>query len=128
MIRLSDPELAIMKVMWDAGEPVRRKFLQEQLSHFGWKPNTFNTYLIRMQEKGLIAFEGETKGKTFLYHPLITREAYSEQIGTNLLNQLFSGSIKNFVATMSNTDAIDPADLKELKDYLEQMKEDDSGD
>jgi len=128
MIRLSDPELAIMKVMWDAGEPVRRKYLQEQLSYFGWKPHTFNTYLTRMQEKGVIAFEGETKGKTFLYRPLITREKYSEQIGTNLLNQLFSGSIKNFVATMSNMDAINPADLQELKAYLEQMKEADRGD
>lgn len=128
MIRLSDPELAIMKVMWDVGEPVRRKYLQEQLSYFGWKPHTFNTYLSRMEEKGVIAIEGQTKGKTFLFWPLITREGYSEQIGTNLLDQLFGGSIKNFVATMSSTDAIDASDLEELKAYLNHMKEDDRGD
>ena len=41
---LSESEMEIMRVIWDAGEPVTAAWLLEVLAHKGWKIKTVSTF------------------------------------------------------------------------------------
>lgn len=120
MHTLTEPELGIMMTLWEAEESVTRMYIQKKLAHLKWKTTTFNTYLARLQDKGYLA--SESRGQTYYYRPLLTREAYQENESKSVLGKLFGGSLKNFVLSVSNTDAVDEGDLEELRVLLEQMK------
>mgnify|MGYP003623778975 CR=1 FL=1 len=120
MNTLTEPELSIMLTLWEAEEAVPRVYIQKKLSHLGWKTNTFNTYLSRLQDKGFIT--SESQGQAYYYQPLVPREAYMEKESRSMLGKLFGGSLKNFVLSVSNTGAVDEQDLDELRALLEQMK------
>ncbi|MFV0399852.1 MAG: BlaI/MecI/CopY family transcriptional regulator [Oscillospiraceae bacterium] len=120
MHTLTEPELSIMLTLWQTEQPVPRVYIQQKLEHLSWKTNTFNTYLGRLQDKGFLA--SECKGNTYYYRPLIPQDAYMEQEGSSILGRLFGGSLKNFVVSVSNTEAVDESDLEELRSLLDQMK------
>lgn len=121
MQTLTEPELSIMMTLWESAEAVPRAYIQEKLAHLGWKTNTFNTYLSRLQDKGFLT--SESKGNTYYYSPRIPREAYMEKESSSILGKLFGGSLRNFVVSVSNTDAVDKGDLEELRSLLDEMKE-----
>ena len=52
MKRLPDTELEVMKALWTSGPGTPRAQLDQILAPFGWSPNTINTYLTRLAEKG----------------------------------------------------------------------------
>lgn len=120
MNTLTEPELGIMQVLWEADGAVPRAYIQKQLSHIGWKTNTFNTYLSRLQEKKFIT--SEVRGQAYYYLPMITLEQYQEKESRSMLSRLFGGSLKNFVLSVSNTDAVSDQDFDELQDLLNQLK------
>ena len=93
MNTLTEPELSIMLTLWEAEEAVPRAYIQKKLSHLGWKTNTFNTYLSRLQDKGFLT--SESQGQTYYYRPLVPREAYMEKESSSMLGKLFGGSLKN---------------------------------
>ena len=120
MQTLTDPEWSIMLALWEVEEPVPRIYIQKKLEHLNWKTNTFNTYLTRLLEKGLIT--SASRGQTYYYKPLVKREEYLENEGKSILYKLFGGSLKRFVLSVSNTDAVDDAELDELRDFLNQLR------
>lgn len=120
MQTLTEPELGIMQILWDSKEPIPRAVIQKELSHLGWKTSTFNTYLNRLQNKGFIG--SESMGQTSYYRPVISRESYQQAESKSMLGKLFGGSLKNFVLSVSATDAVAEDDLTELYDLLEEMK------
>lgn len=120
MQTLTDPEWSIMLALWEVEEPVPRIYIQKKLEHLNWKTNTFNTYLTRLLEKGLIT--SASRGQTYYYNPLVKREEYLENESKSILYKLFGGSLKRFVLSVSNTDAVDDAELDELRDFLNQLR------
>ena len=54
---LSESEMEIMRVIWDAGEPVTAAWLLEVFAHKGWKIQTVSTFLSRLVEKGVLSVE-----------------------------------------------------------------------
>jgi len=109
-----------MLALWEVEEPVPRIYIQKKLEHLNWKTNTFNTYLTRLLEKGLIT--SASRGQTYYYNPLVKREEYLENESKSILYKLFGGSLKRFVLSVSNTDAVDDAELDELRDFLNQLR------
>ena len=54
---LSESEMEIMRVIWDAGSPVTAAELLELFAHKGWKIQTVSTFLSRLVEKGVLSVE-----------------------------------------------------------------------
>ena len=52
---LSESEMEIMRVIWDAGSPVTAAELLERFAHKGWKIQTVSTFLSRLVEKGVLS-------------------------------------------------------------------------
>ena len=74
MKRLPDTELEVMKALWASGPDTPRAALDHALADFQWSPNTINTYLTRLMEKGFVSVRRE--GKSNRYTPLISQEDY----------------------------------------------------
>lgn len=120
MYTLTEPELGIMQTLWEAADAVPRNYIQKRLSHLSWKDSTFNTYLSRLQGKGFVV--KETQGQTHYYRPVVSQRKYQQAESASVLNRLFQGSLKNFVLSASDTDAVEKEDLEELRNLLDEMK------
>ena len=111
--KISDSELEVMKVLWEAGDalPVTeiRTVLRERR---GWEATTVKTLVGRLVAKGALEQE---KRKVFFYRPLISQEEYSDWAAQDLVDRLFKGSARSLVATLFKSDGLSPEDLEELR-------------
>ena len=117
MRRLPDTELEVMKALWTTGPDTPRATLEEELSGFGWASNTVNTYLARLADKGFVAVRRE--GKSNLYTPLVSREAYLSFDSRAVLERLY-GTPRNFLAALAKG-GLKREELEELRALLDQL-------
>ena len=114
--RISDAELEVMKVLWEARRElpvtVIRAKLQERK---GWEPTTIKTLVSRLAGKGVISQE---KCGVFYYKPLVTEQEYNEWVTNNLVDKVYQGNVKNLIAALVNSDGLTPEDLKELREMF----------
>ena len=118
MKRLPDTELEVMKALWDAGDDAPRSALEERLSPFGWAPNTVNTYLSRLVDKGFV--RARRVGRENRYSPLVGREEYLSFDSRAVLDKLY-GSPRNFVAALAR-EGLSRDELDELRALVDQLE------
>lgn len=121
MRRLPDSELEIMLIIWEWGRPVTRFEIEEKLEE-GRKlsPTTILSFLSRLQEKGFLTVEKD--GKNNVYAALIPKEEYMQAESKNILRRMFQNSAKNFLAALYDGDGLSEEDIRELKEYVAQMR------
>ena len=111
--KISDSELEVMKVLWEAGDALSiteiRTLLQERK---GWEATTVKTLVSRLTSKGAIRQE---KRKVFYYHPLISEEEYRNWAARDIVDRLFRGSAGNLIATLVRSSDLQEEDLAELR-------------
>ncbi len=114
--KISDSELEVMKVLWEAGDALSITDLRTVLhERKGWEATTVKTLVSRLVTKGALQQE---KRNVFYYRPLIGREEYSDWAAQDLVDRLFKGSARNLVATLFKSDGLSAEDLKELRDMF----------
>lgn len=120
MKRLPDSELEIMLIIWDANEPVSRIYIQDRLEKSKeLAPTTILSFLSRLEGKGFLKVE--KRGKINFYQPLINQEDYANKESKTILERFFGNSIKNFVAQLNNAESVDESQIKELKNFLDNL-------
>ena len=111
--KISDSELEVMKVLWEAGDALSiteiRTLLQERK---GWEATTVKTLVSRLTSKGAIRQE---KRKVFYYHPLISEGEYRNWAARDMVDRLFRGSAGNLIATLVRSSDLQEEDLAELR-------------
>ena len=111
--KISDSELEVMKVLWEAGDALSiteiRTLLQERK---GWEATTVKTLVSRLTSKGAIRQE---KRKVFYYHPLISEEEYRNWAARDMVDRLFRGNAGNLIATLVRSSDLQEEDLAELR-------------
>jgi BlaI family penicillinase repressor len=114
--KISDSELDVMKVLWEAEDALPVTVIREKLQERkGWEATTVKTLVSRLLGKGVIAQE---KRKVFFYSPLVTEAEYNEWATSNLIHRLYKGSAKNLIAALVRSDDLTEADLKELREMF----------
>ena len=114
--KISDSELEVMKVLWEAGDALPITDLRTALhERKGWEATTIKTLVSRLVTKGVLQQE---KRHVFYYRPLIGREEYSDWAAQDLVDRLFKGSARNLVATLFKSDGLSAEDLEELRDMF----------
>ncbi len=111
--KITDSEVEVMKVLWDAGcelpiSEIRKKL--EQTSE--WETSTIKTLLRRLCEKGVVL---ATKREVFYYRPLVTEAEYNDYSTQSLIDRLYSGSAKNLIASLLGSKRLDKSDIEELR-------------
>jgi len=85
-----------------------------------WKEATVRTFINRIIAKGYI--KSEPKGRNKLYSPNVNRD-YIDRQSQNIINRLYDDSVQNFIAGLYQNNALSKQDLQDLKDYLEELLE-----
>lgn len=107
---IQDAELAVLQVLWEAGEPLPLAAILETLhARRGWANSTVKTLLRRLQEKGAVTLE-----KRGVYAAAIAREDYRGAANHSFLQKLYQGSAKSLVASLVQEGKLTREDIDEL--------------
>ncbi len=115
--KISESELEVMHVLWDAGAPLPVADIRRELqARRGWESTTIKTLVQRLVTKGAIAQE---KREIYYYTPLVTEKEYNDWATERLVRKLYRGSAKNLVAALVRADELTKEDIDELRSMLE---------
>lgn len=115
--KISDSELEVMRVLWDAGEPLPVADIRRELqARRGWESTTIKTLVQRLVAKGAVAQE---KRGIYYYTPLVTEKEYNDWATERLVRKLYRGNAKNLVAALVRADELTKEDIDELRSMLE---------
>ena len=117
--RLPDSELAVMMVLWDAGEAVTSSYVCDKLKNKkNWKITSVLTFLSRLAKKGFVSVE--RKGRENIYTAKIFENEYLQRENKSFLEKLYGNSLTAFVSSLYDSRSISKDDLKELKEFLDK--------
>lgn len=92
-LQLSHSEWELMKILWD-NSPAAVNRIAELTPQ--WHPKTVRTMLIRLQKKGIVAYE--LIDNIQHYHPVYDRQ-YCESLATqSFMQRIFDGALTPMVA------------------------------
>lgn len=120
MKHLSSSLLEIMMAIWTMDCPVSRSEVKEKVKHKEWKVTTFNTFLNRLVIHGFLK-RGE-RGREYVYSPLVTKEEYLNYEGGAILETLYGGSVRTFMASMYQGGNLSEEELEDVQTYLQTLK------
>lgn len=114
--KISDAELEVMKILWREEQPVSFRDIRTELSRqMGWEKSTIATLLRRLVGKGAISMQEK---EMHYYTPNILKEDYIMSRERSLIDKLYEGSAKKFVAALCQSGKLTEADIDELKAYF----------
>ena len=114
--RISDSELEVMKVLWQAGSALSVTEIREALQKSrGWEATTIKTLVSRLVSKGAIRQE---KRNVFYYSPLISEREYNSWATRELIERLYKGSAKNMIAALVDSESLTQSDISELREMF----------
>ena len=111
--RISDSELELMKVLWEAEDALPLAVIREKLRKTrDWEPTTIKTLLSRLVSKSAVRQE---KREVYYYSPAISEREYDDWATGELISKLYKGSAKNLVAALVNSKELSESDIAELR-------------
>lgn len=114
--KISESEFEVMNILWYEAQPVPFADIRTKLHEkLGWEKSTIATLLRRLQDKGVVSVQGK---RIHYYTPNITREEYIKVKEKSIIDKLYEGSAKNFVAALCHRGELTEADIDELKSYF----------
>jgi BlaI family transcriptional regulator, penicillinase repressor len=119
MIVLTKAEEQIMQVLWELKEAFIKDII-EKLPKPKPAYNTVSTIVRILEKKKIVGYKAF--GKTHQYYPLISKEAYTKQQTSGLLQNYFDGSIHKIVSHFSKHQMIDVKELDATIELLNNLK------
>ena len=116
--RLPDAELTVMQAVWDCGAPATRAEIEARLPperHMA--ATTLLTFLSRLAERGYV--KAERSGRSAMYTPLVSREAYLAGQSRRFLDKLCGGKLSVLAAALCDS-GLSREELDELRALLER--------
>ncbi len=121
--RLPDAELEIMLILWEAGQPVPRSYIDEHLrGKKDWAVTTILKLISRLVERGFVTVERQGHGKMSFYSTSISDQEYLEFESKTMLEKLYGNSVKALVTSLYNGKAIDDKDINDLRTFLDDYR------
>jgi predicted transcriptional regulator len=97
--RLRRVELAITKVLWDAGVPLTAREVFEELHRRGrWSYLTVRTTMTRMVDAGVLG--QQRRGRSNLYEPTVERHAVAATCVEEVISQVLGGDLAHGVVSV----------------------------
>lgn len=112
-LNISDAELEIMKVLWNAKEEVTTQYINKAVAEHGWKRTTISTFLTRLVDKKAVS--AEKRGSVYYYTPRISQKEYRKMQTKNLIKSLYNGSIRELAVSLFTEEKLSEEDIKELR-------------
>ena len=111
--KITDSELEIMHVLWEAGRPLSVTEIRQGLSSKrSWESTTVKTLIHRLHAKGAVE---QSKQDVYYYTPLISEAEYCGYVTEDLISKAYHGSALNLVAALVRSSGLSEEDLSELR-------------
>ena len=111
--KISDSELEVMKVLWQAGDALSVTEIRETLQKTrGWEATTVKTLVARLVTKGVVKQE---KRNVFYYSPLLSERDYNDWATHDLIRKIYHGSARDLVAALVHSEGLTQDDIAELR-------------
>ena len=120
MIRISDAEIEVMKVIWREKEVTSIEIIKK-LEQYNWNDNTVRTLINRLISKRAVGIS-KKEGKTYTYVPLIKENEYKLKRSKNFIKQFYNGSINEMLLNFIDCNELSSNDLKYLLDKVNKRK------
>ena len=117
-MKISESEMKIMRIIWQKEKAVTASEVLDEARE-DWKITTVLTFLKRLTDKGMI--EAEKIGKTNYYSAVMSEDAYKKKQSEEFLNDMYSGSVKNFLAALYGGEKPVKEDIDEIKEWFEKL-------
>lgn len=118
--QLGDLQLAIMRVLWGAGEASAAEVHRALWDERGLAPTTIATMLVKMERKGVVTHRAE--GRRYVYRPTVTESEVTRSMVGQLAERLFQGDVHALVSHLLSEHEIDAQELAELKHLIEDKE------
>ena len=116
--QLTKAEMEIMNVLWNAKGMTTHEIIEEYPEP---KPaySTIATFLKILTNKGFISpHKQEGGGKTFVFTPLLSREAYTNRVMKEVKSTFFAGSLKSMLSFFAKQEEVSDEDLAEIVEMI----------
>jgi len=117
-----------MQIIWEIGPCTVadiRAYMAEQLGAPKPPHSTVSTIVrILDHKKGFL--EHKAYGRTYEYHPLISKEEYSRQSLRKLVSDYFGGSMNRLVSFLVKKNELSPEEINELLRHLDEEEDDET--
>ena len=90
-----------------------------------WSKQTIISFLRRMEKKGTVSYF--VQGRTKYYYAVIKREEVIRKETKGLMDRFFGGKMGAMVSYMVRESEISQDDIQELRNLLQELKEDNDG-
>ena len=114
-LNISDAEFEVMEMLWKQGKSIKQSELLTLFEASGkkWKRQTLNTFLLRLEVKGLV------KRVNGIVEAVCNREEYSYTQVKAAIDCLYDGQLSDFMMAFAQNNAITEKNAKELIRILE---------
>lgn len=118
--QISPAEFEVMGVIWRYAPISTNEIVAHLSDEKQWSPKTIQTMLSRLEKKGVITHEKQSR--IFVYSPVISKEAYREAEGKTFLSRFFDGALNQMMVSFLDDDTLTSADIDELQAILDKKR------
>ncbi len=116
-IRLHEGELNVMELLWSNKALAARDIAKIIKEYIGWEKNTTYTVIKRLIDKGAVTREDPG----FICRANISKKKIQDIETKALLNQLYNGSVSNFISVYLAGQQLSGTDIEELKKIIAEQ-------
>lgn len=118
--QISDAEFEVMDIIWKYA-PISTNEITDRLAKTkNWSPKTIYTMLSRLEKKGVIVHEKESR--VFVYTPCVKKDDYLAAGSRTLADRFFDGAMKQMVVSFLDQKDLTPEELDELQSILDKKR------
>ena len=112
---LTRGEMDVMNVLWDAEHALTVNEIVEGYTEPRPAYTTVATFLKILEAKGYVEHrKKETKGRSFCYSPMLSREKYITHVLNDVKDTLFGSSAKRFCSFLIQNEELSDEDIREI--------------
>jgi BlaI family penicillinase repressor len=113
-------EMRLLQILWDCKEATVDEVVNAHPAKERPNYKTTQTLLRIMEQKGFIGHE--SRGKVFVFSPLVSRKTVDSMSVQSLLSQNFGGSAAGLLMNLLETNAIKKKEIDEVEEYLREYR------
>lgn len=112
----TDVELEIMKILWEKGSCSSDEIRVRMPGKEKRKDSTVRTILSIMEKKGYV--HHSTRGRMYVYSPVIPQDAAQRKTMRRMLNKVFDGSPAMLLQCLFDSTEMDKGTVREIREML----------
>ena len=118
MVRISDAEFEVMKIIWEKKEVTSLEIIKRLDGH-NWNNNTIRTLIGRLIAKKAVGIS-KREGKTYTYVPLIKENEYKVKRTKSFVRQIYDGALDEMLLNFVDSNELSKSELKVLLHQIEE--------